>query len=137
VVQVGLNDLVPAEAASVAIARLQDLVTTVKQQSSLKTKVLIAKMTPVRQRCIDLYGATDGPVAYQKWLDMNAAIAGTGPTPIAGVAGRITTHTDDMNDGAGNLAAAYDTGDHVHPNNAGRQINGQAWNAGLIAATAI
>jgi lysophospholipase L1-like esterase len=137
VVQVGLNDLVPAEAASVAIARLQDLVTTIKQQSSLKTKVLIAKMTPARQRMIDLYGATDGLVAYQKWLDMNAAIAGTGPTPIAGVAGRITTHTDDMNDGAGNLAAAYDTGDHVHPNNAGRQIDGLAWNAGLIAANAV
>jgi hypothetical protein len=129
VVQVGLNDLNPAEAASVAIARLQDLIDTINTDVSVP--VYIAKMIPCRQRLIDLYGATDGPIAYQKWIDMNDAIAGNGSTPITGVDGRITAHEPLMNDGSGNLLAAYDSGDGIHPNNNGRAINAAEWNNAL------
>jgi len=130
IMQIGLNDLAPAEAASVAIARLQDLADTIKAEIGSKP-LLIAQMIPCRQRLINLYGATDGPIAYQKWLDMNAAIAGLGPTPITGVQGRITEHVPLMDDGNGNLRAGFDTGDGIHPNNAGRQVNVTAWRNAL------
>lgn len=133
IIQVGLNDLAPAEAASVAIARLQTLVNDVRAALGRWTPVLVGQMIPCRQRLINLYGATDGPVAYQKWLDMNDAIAGTGPTPITNVDGRITAHVPLMNDGNGNLKAEYDTGDGIHPNTAGRQVNADAWVAALNA----
>lgn len=133
IIQVGLNDLAPAEAASVAIARLQTLVNDVRAALGRWTPVLVGQMIPCRQRLINLYGATNGPTAYQKWLDMNDAIAGTGPTPITNVDGRITAHVPLMNDGNGNLKAEYDTGDGIHPNTAGRQVNADAWVAALTA----
>lgn len=125
-IQVGLNDLDPAEAASVAIARLQTLVNTVKTEVGSKP-VLIAKMTPCRARLITLYGPTNGPIAYQKWLDMNEAIAGGGPNPITNVDGRVTAHEPLMNDGSGNLKAEYDPVDGIHPNEAGRTVNANAY----------
>lgn len=131
VVQVGLNDMNPAEAASVAIARLQDLIDTIN--ADVTVPVYIAQMIPCKQRWIDYYGAVNGLIAQQKWVDMNEAIAGNGATPITGVDGRITTHVALMDDGSGNLAAAYDTGDHIHPNNLGRAVNAAAW-MGVIGA---
>lgn len=132
VVQVGLNDLEPTESASLAIARLQSLIDTIN--ADVTCPVFVSQMTPCRARLITMYGATNGPVAYQKWLDINTAIAGSGGAPITGVDGRITSHVALMNDGAGNLAAGYDSGDGIHPNNAGRQINANAWVSALSAA---
>ena len=132
-IQVGLNDLNPAEAASVAIGRLQALVNSVALLSPSTTKVFISKMTPCRASLISTYGGINGPIAYQKWLDMNESIAGDGATPITGVYGRITSHEPLLNDGVGNLAAAYNI-DDIHENNAGREIIGQAWEAGISAA---
>lgn len=134
VIQIGINDLNPAESAPVAIARLQELVETVQVDVPELARVFVSKMTPVRKACIAVYGAIDGEAAYQKWLLMNEAIAGDGATPITGVDGRITAHESLMNDGSGNLKAEYDTGDGAHPNNAGRAVNAQAWEDALIAA---
>jgi len=134
VAQIGLNDLDPAEAASVAIARLQTLVDVMNLYTRPATKIFISKMIPCRTRLINLYGGTNGPIAYAKWQAMNDAIAGLGPTPITGVDGRITAHEPLMNDGSGNLAAIYDTGDGIHPNNAGREVIGNAWEDALRGA---
>lgn len=133
IIQIGLNDLAPAEAASVAIARIQALVAEVRSYMPPTGKLLISKMTPCRQRLINLYGATDGPISYQKWLDMNTAITGGGGTPITGVDARVTAHEPLMNDGSGNLLGTYDTGDGIHPNNAGRIVNAQAFTNALNA----
>ena len=126
VVQVGLNDLSPAEAASTAIARLQDLINTIRGTVGPSVPIFISKMIPCRQRLIDIYGATNGPIAQQKWVDMNEAIAGYGPAPVTGVDGRIVSHVPLMSDANGNLLAIYDTGDGIHPNNAGRIVNANA-----------
>jgi len=130
IVEVGLNDLSPGEAASVAIARLQDLIDTIV--ASVSVPVYIAKMTPCFARLNTLYGGS-GPTAYAKWLDMNVAITGAGPTPITNVSGRITAHEPLLNDGSGNLLATYDTGDGAHPTFAGRQIIADAWRTKLVA----
>jgi hypothetical protein len=127
-VQVGLNDLTPGEAASAAIGRLQALVNEIATDAPA-ARIMIGTMIPCRQRLIDLYGGTNGPIAYQKWLDMNEAISGAGSTPITGVDARATSHTAALNDGSGNLAAAFDLGDGIHENNAGREIVAASWQA--------
>lgn len=133
-IQVGLNDLNPAEAAIDAITRLQTLVNDVLTATGNANRVFISKLTPCKARLISTYGAVNGLVAYQKWLDINEAIAGGGANPITGTSNRITAHEPLMNDGSGNLAAAYDSGDGIHPNNAGRQIIADAWVAAVTAA---
>jgi len=132
-IQVGLNDIGYTEATSSVIARLQDMVDTVLSDVPGACNVYISQMTPCKQRWIDLFGSTNGAIAQQQWVDINAAIAGNGATPITGVAGRITAHVDPMSDGSGNLNASYDVGDHIHPTTSGRQINANAWQAQLLA----
>jgi lysophospholipase L1-like esterase len=128
VIQVGLNDIDPAEAAAPAIARIQSLVNAVNAQKPSGCRVYIATMIPAYARMVTRYGAgTPANTAYAKWQAMNTAISGGGGTPITGVDGRITSHTATMDDGVGNLAAAYDSGDGIHPNNAGRQVIADAW----------
>jgi lysophospholipase L1-like esterase len=131
--QIGLNDLTPGESAAVALARLQALVGDFRAKVGRWTPIFLSQMIPCRSRLISIYGGTNGPIAYQKWLDMNQAIAGLGATPITGVDARITAHVALMNDGSGNLKPIYDTGDGIHPNNAGRQINVDAWQAALLS----
>lgn len=134
VIQVGLNDLDPVEpSAAPALARLQLLVDEVKYDAGYSRPVLVAKMTPCRARLISLFGATQGAVAYQKWLDMNDGIAGLGANAITGVDGRVTAHEALLNDGNGNLDKGYDMGDGIHTTNAARAINAQAWEDALTA----
>jgi lysophospholipase L1-like esterase len=134
VVQIGLNDLDPADGTTASkIAALQDLVSTIRSEVGTKP-IFISKMIPCKQRLINLYGAVNGAVSQQRWVDMNAAIAGTGSSPITGVDGRITAHVPLLDDGSGNLKLLYDTGDAIHPNTAGRQINATAWVDALRAA---
>lgn len=130
--QVGLNDLAPTEAASVAVTRLQVLVNSIADDAP-NARIVVATMTPCRARLIAVYGGTNGEKAYQKWLSMNDAIAGIGGGPITGVDARVTSHTDSLNDGSGNLAAAYDTGDGIHENNAAREIIAAAWQVAIDA----
>lgn len=131
IVQVGLNDMNPAESAATALARLQSCINDVNSRKPAGCPTIISKMTPAKARWLALYGGTNGPIAQQKWLDMNDAIAGNGGNAITGVDARITSHVPLLDDGSGNLAAAYDTGDGIHENNAGRQIVATAWQTTL------
>lgn len=134
VVQIGLNDMNPNDGTTASkIAALQDLINTIRGEIGSTKKILISKMLPCRQRYIDVYGATNGPLAQQRWVDVNAAIAGEGATPITGVDARITAHVPLMDDGNGNLKAIYDTGDKIHPNLAGRQLMADEWKKAIWA----
>lgn len=132
IVMVGLNDLNPAESAATALARYQGLIDSIAA-SSPAARIYTATMTPCKERLTDVYGETDGLVSYQKWLDMNTAITGSGVNAITGQYGIITDHSDALNDGYGNLVAVYDYGDHVHPLTTGRQVIANAWAARLIS----
>lgn len=123
-IQVGLNDIDPAVPTATSIAALQSLVDSVNAATS--ARVYIATMIPCYQRMITRYGG-DAPLSLAKWEDMNDAIMGLGGSPITGVDGRINAHQLAMDDGVGNLDAAYDGGDGIHPNNAGRQVIADAW----------
>lgn len=136
VVQIGLNDLNPGEAAPPAITRLQSLVDTIRNDIGDRL-LLVSKMIPARSRLIDLFGEVNGQIAQEKWEAINDAIAGVGPTPITNVDGRITAHVPLLDDGAGNLRAEFDTGDGIHPNTLGRQIVADAWEAAISASGVI
>jgi hypothetical protein len=120
VMQIGLNNVTGSGTAALAITALQELVDKVRLDAGALCKIYVAKMLPCKQRWIDLYGGPGGATAQAQWVDINDAIAGAGATPITGVDGRITSHVPLLDDGSGNLAAAYDSGDHIHENNAGR-----------------
>lgn len=133
-IEVGLNDIDPAVATATSIAAIQSLVNAVNASKPTGAKVYIATMTPAYQRMITRYGAgTPADNSLAKWNAMNTAIMGGGGSPITGVDGRINAHTLAMDDGVGNLDAAYDGGDGIHPNNAGRQVMAAAWLAALQA----
>jgi lysophospholipase L1-like esterase len=135
VLQVGLNDTDYTESAATALARYQSLLDTIKADAP-SARVYTSTMTPCKARLISLYGGSNGAIAYQKWLDMNDAMSGnsgSGYSAITGMYGVISSHTASLNDGSGNLAAAYDSGDGIHENNAGREIVGDAWSAKLIS----
>ena len=127
VVQIGLNDLDPAESAATALGRYQTLINDINAIKGAGTKILLATMTPCKQRLTDVYGATNGLISYQKWLDMNDAIRGNGINAITGASGYVDSHTTALNDGSGNLKSEYDMGDHIHENNTARQIIANAW----------
>ena len=125
-VQVGLNDTDPAESAATAIGRLQDLIDNINTDCP-NSVIIIGTMTPCKARLITVYGAVNGLVAYQKWLDMNEAIRGNGVNPITGVDDYVDNHTTLLNDGSGNLAATYNSGDDIHENNDGREVIANSW----------
>ncbi|MEN3976603.1 tail fiber domain-containing protein [Emcibacter sp. SYSU 3D8] len=133
IVQVGLNDLLYSESAATALARYQSLIDTINAEKKASAVVVVATMTPLKQRLIDLYGASNGAISYQKWLDMNVAIMGGGANAITGVQYRVHNHTTELDDGTGNLAAIYNI-DNVHENNAARVIIASAWRAALNRA---
>ena len=134
VVEIGLNDLKPSESAATALGQYQALVDSINVYKKAGAKLILSTMIPCKARLLNLYGATDGLVSYQKWLDMNTAIMGSGANAITGADYTINTHTAVLNDGSGNLAAKYDTGDGIHENNAARIIIAYYWSALLKSA---
>jgi lysophospholipase L1-like esterase len=133
VIQVGINDVGVPSSASTIIAALQDLVNTVRAEIPSSAKIILCTMVPAKARLIFVLGAGPGAAAHVVWGDVNTAITGGGATPITGVDAVASSHTTDLNDGAGNLAAAYDQGDNVHTNNAGRVINAAAMQAAIVS----
>ena len=135
-VQIGLNDVkgrVGAGTATTAqvIAELQSLVNTIRADVPANCKIYICGLTPCK---VWLDAAAQAAAAYQAWLDVNAAIAGTHTTNITGVDGRITSHVAALADASNNLLAIYDhNADGVHESNEARFIIGQAWRAQLEA----
>lgn len=121
-VQIGLNDLDPEEAANDAIARLQLYLNKIKTDAP-NAKIIGGTMLPCKQRLINIYGETEGLVSFQKWLAINLAVTNT----IEGIDKTATIHTYYLDDGNGNLAPAYDTGDGIHENTTARRIIAYSW----------
>ena len=129
IMQIGLNDIYPASHTETILNNYQSFVDYIRSVVSFRCKIYVSQMLPCKQRFINLYGEVNGGLSYQRWLDLNYAIANT----ITNVDGRITSHVAILNDGNDNLKAEYDTGDRVHENVAGRQIIANAWRDKLIA----
>jgi len=131
IIEIGLNDLDPTVTAAATLVKYQKLVDTIRTLGKSGVKILVSSMTPCKQRLIDVLGNTNGLLACQKWLDMNYAIMGGGANKITNVDYRINEHVTLLNDGNGNLLAAYDCGDGIHENNAARTIIASVWRRAL------
>lgn len=132
IVEIGLNDLSISNSAATTLGAYQRLIDTIRLYSKAGAKILVSAMTPCRQRLDTLYGGTNGPLSYQKWIDMNYAIMGGGSNKITGVDYRINDHVAKLSDGDGRLLWYYEgPGDHIHENNAGRQVIGLTWRKAL------
>jgi GDSL-like Lipase/Acylhydrolase family len=122
IICVGLNNFNAGESASSAIAEYQDLINTVRSTIP-RAKVLARLLTPCR-----------GWLGDTKWAQLvvfNNAMQG-GLT-FSGIDYVITAHYAPLDGGGGFLAAAYDSGDGVHPIDSGRAIIGSAERGGLSA----
>ncbi len=132
IVEIGLNDLDPGDPLDATLARYQRLIDTLNRSKPAKAKLIVATMTPARERLKDVYRGKGG-AAYKKWAAMNEAIMGKGKTPITGVDHRFNEHTVLLSDKKGNLKAEYeiDPKDHVHQNTAARLIMASSWRVAL------
>jgi len=125
-IQIGINDIVTADSSATIIANYQSMLNTVKSTLNSTCKVVIATMTPIRGRLDVLFGA-GADAYYTKWLELNESIKGLGATPITGSDSIIFAHTDLLSDGNGYLLPTYDSGDHIHENDAGREVIAIEW----------
>ena len=113
IIQVGLNDMSTATATT--LTNYQNLINQINATKKAGAKVYISCMLPCKQRFVDLGIAT----GQSNWIALNNAIMGS---TFTGVDGRNNYHVSLLDDGGGNLASAYDCGDHIHENQAGADI---------------
>ena len=128
IMQIGLNDMNVNQTTQTVLNNYQSFVDYIRSVVDVRCKIYVSQMLPCKQRYINLYGPDNGALAYQRWVDLNYAIAST----ITNVDGRITSHVAILNDGNDNLKAEYDTGDRIHENVAGRQVIANSWRDKLI-----
>jgi hypothetical protein len=125
IIEAGINNVNAGSPAATVISDYQTFVNLAHSKNP-SAKVVCTKLTPDKQ-----YSDTLSTGYYTVWQTVNTAITGGGGTPITGCDAVVSTPSDTLNDGAGNLAAAYDSGDHIHPNYDGRQILGTGWYTAL------
>lgn len=132
-VEIGLNDLRPADPLDSALYRYQKLIDTINLTKKAGAKVILATMSPDRERIMEVF-KEQGKLSYNKYLAMNKAIMGKGPHPVTGVDYRFDGHTIALSDKKGNLLPEYEVArrDHVHENTAGRLIIAGYWRIALV-----
>ncbi len=132
IVEIGLNDLDPNDPLEATLQRYQRLIDTINRTKPVKAKLIIATMTPLRERLKDIYRGKSN-ASYKKWAAMNDAIMGKGKTPITGVNYRFNEHTLLLSDKKGNLKPEYEIAekDHVHQNTAARLVMASTWRVAL------
>lgn len=116
ILQPGVNDAITLNAN--AILDYQDLVNTIRDRCP-NAKIICSLMTPQSQPTFSA-----AQIAIYNSIQ-NALLGGAIPYDAL-----VTSHYYELGGGAG-LLPAYDSGDHIHPNNAGRTVNGAAWRTTL------
>ena len=123
VVQIGLNDVGQGDTGASIIAELQAFINTIATGAP-DADIVIVQMTPARGQWAAIFPGDNGAAAQTAWDQVNAAIAGTGPSPITGVDARVTAHVAELSAtgplGGSYLAEQYKT-DLIHPNEDGRR----------------
>lgn len=117
IVQYGLNDCRYSEfgdPSTVVISHYQNFINDLSTGKKSTCKIVVSTMTPAK--------AHEDANWYSIWKALNTAIQGQGTTPILGTQIVNTNNTSMLNDGADNLVAPYDSGDHIHPNASGCSV---------------
>lgn len=123
-VQIGLNDVrTNGETYSTPYVSYLDLITTIQAAGGPRTKIVGSCVLKIK-------GATDvgdDPLAWSKLTALNADILAKNFT---GMDLSTNVASETLSDSNGYLLAMYelfDPQDHVHENNAGRQIIADSW----------
>lgn len=122
IIQIGINDMSPAEPAATALARYQTLVDDIRADAPNIT-IIVSKMMPARGRWPALYPGNEA-AAQAKYEAMTLGMLGGGPNPITGVDAYIGDYHEVAADEDGYLLPIYDSGDGVHENDLLREIIG-------------
>lgn len=120
--QIGINDMSPAEPASSALARYQTLVNDIRADAP-DIIIIVSKMMPARGRWPALYPGNEA-AAQAKYEAMHVGMLGGGPNAITGVDAYIGDYHTIAADVDGYLLPEYDSGDGVHENDLLREIIG-------------
>lgn len=112
-VQCGINNVLNgAQTAAQIDSAMGTLLAQLASDCPLAT-ILPYTMDPAKAK-LDTTTLSGGPDRYALWQAVQALYVGRGFNQA------ITSSA--LNDGADNLAAAYDSGDGLHPNEAGNQL---------------
>jgi hypothetical protein len=132
IVHVGVNDFIAGDSAATVTTRLQTLITDINTQNPT-AKILLSPILPCKAN------ASIGATIWARIETYNDNIAGTGGTPITGSNITVIAYWTAMDDGAGNMIAAYEltdtgaAGDGLHENTAGRIYVAGVYRAALVA----
>lgn len=118
VVQIGLNDMDTTDING-TIGAYQDFINSIRSGGKAELIIVASCMLPCKQRWTDL-GWANG---QSNWIALNNAIMST----ITNVDKRLDSHVAVLGDGNGNLKSEYDSGDHIHENDAGAVVIKDAW----------
>lgn len=127
IIEVGINDIYVLAHNDVQLAAsYQGLIADVKAKNpNVNCKIVAQCLSPAR-------GVLTVP-GYTAWQEFNKDVLGTGTHNLTNVDAVVSSHVAALGDGNDFLAAAYDSGDHLHPNAAGKQIISDAWVAALTS----
>lgn len=108
-VQVGLNNM--NDNISTTKTAYQNLINTINSTKKSGAKIFASCMLPCKSRWAML-GWANG---QSNWIELNRFIM----EDVTGVDYRHNAHVPLLDDGDGNLAPAYNSGDNIHENDAG------------------
>jgi hypothetical protein len=123
-IQIGLNDIwVSGETYTDPQTRYQDLITTISSASGVRTKIVGSCVL----KCKGFTDTHADPLAWTKLVALNADILAK---TFIGLDLSTNVASETLSDAAGYLKSEYelfDPEDHVHENNAGREIIANSW----------
>ncbi len=122
VVQLPVNNIAAGESFEEAFGQLSGFIAAI-QNDARSARVVVSLVCP----CKAYVGLSAGEFTVLQ--QVNTAIAALADS---GTSVRVcSAHYALLSDGSDNLAAAVDSGDHLHPNAAGSLIQAQQWRAVL------
>lgn len=108
-IQIGLNDM-NSEISNIK-GKYQNMVNTINSTKKSGAKVFVSCMLPCKSRW-DMLGWLN---AQSNWVELNRFIM----EDVTGVDYRHNAHVPLLDDGNGNLAPQYNSGDNIHENDEG------------------
>lgn len=115
-----INYLTPV---ATSITMYQTLIDNIKEDIKSNCKIIVCTLTPAQDVFVAIYPGHDAEILANR-QGFNEAVKGNGTSPLTKSDLLITSFTDSLDDGAYSLKSEYwrTSGDHLHPNVAGRTV---------------
>jgi lysophospholipase L1-like esterase len=118
VIACGVNNARNNQVTTATVDEMNTLIRDIRTMNPT-TMIILCVMTPARAH-LELIGAS----RYEKYLAFQAELyaAGSASSTIDRVDAIVSSHDVEMDDGTDNLKGIYDSGDDLHPNDAGEAV---------------